>query len=386
MYRVSKEILIRYGEMFLKSPAVFKSFEKKLCQNITHVLKKQGVFFTIRRERGRIFLKTNPTNFQKAFLGLNRVFGIVSYSPVFRLRIKSINEIKGFCVKHFNDFVKRGETFAVRAKRIGSHNFTSKDIEKEIGGVIRGKVNLKNPDKQLFIEVRGFDAYIFTDIFFGLGGFPVSSAGKVISFISGGIDSAVSSFLAMKKGCEVVFLHFHSFPLVSRKSIDKTHMIVSELSNYQLKTKLILIPFQKVQLHLKIKAPSRYLVVLYRRSMARLGEKIAKIERAKAIFTGESLAQVASQTLTNLSVINDAFKIPVLRPLISMDKQEIVNLASKIGTYKISILPQEDCCQLFVPKHPTTQAKIEHVKDIEKKTKIKLIENSIIKEKQEFLI
>ena len=184
----------------------------------------------------------------------------------------------------------------------------------------------------------------------------------------------------------MVFLHFHSFPLVSKKSIEKCQKIVKILSDYQPKNRLILVPFQKIQTHLKTKASAKYLIVLYRRSMLRVGQKIAKKENAKAIFTGESLAQVSSQTLANLATIEEAVKIPILRPLIGMDKQEIVDLAKKIGTYEVSILPQEDCCQLFVPKHPATQARVEIIKKIEKKLNLKNLEKEILKEKEEILI
>lgn len=383
MAKVLREILIRYGEIFLKSGFVFRQFERKLIESIGKALKRKRIVFEIKKERGRIFLTTG-----KEALGvLGNIFGIVSFSPVEHLKTADLAEIKNFCKKRFKNFVKKGETFAVRAKRAGKHNFSSKDLENEIGGVIEGKVDLAAPDKKIFIEVRGNDAYIFNEIFQGLGGLPLSSSGKVISFISGGIDSAVSSFLAMKKGCQVVFLHFHGFPLVSKKSIDKTKEIVEKLNDYQFKSKLILVPFHKIQTYLKIKAPAKYLIVLYRRSMARIGEMIAKQEGAQAIFTGESLSQVSSQTLTNLATIDQAFAtVPVFRPLISMDKEEIINIARKIGTYDISILPQEDCCQLFVPKHPSTEAKLGTIKEIERFVGIKKLEIKILKEKQEIFI
>jgi len=330
--------LIRYGELFLKSDFVFHQFEKKLKRNISWLLNKKGIKHSLESERGRIFLFSEKDPSQE----LKKVFGIVSFSPTFCLPTTKLADIKKFCQKTFKDFVKKKETFAVRVKKTAKVSYSSLKLAEEVGKVIEGKVNLKKPKKEIFIEVRKSKTYIFTEVFSGLGGLPVSSSGKVISFLSGGIDSPVASFLAMKRGCEVVFLHFHSFPLVSKKSIEKCQKIIKILSDYQLKNKLILVPFQKIQAHLKINAPAKYLIVLYRRSMLRIGQKIAQKEKAKAIFTGESLAQVSSQTLDNLATIEEAVKIPVLRPLIGMDKQEIIDLARKIGTYEVSILPQED--------------------------------------------
>ena len=323
--KISKEILVRYGEIFLKSEFVFRKFEKKLRENIVKALKRAKIEFKIRRERGRIFILAG----KEALEELKKVFGIVSFSPVYRLETSKLEDIKNFCKKEFKNFLKKRETFAARVKRIGSHPYSSKDLENEIGKVIRGKVNLKNPKKEIFLEVRENQTYIFTEIIPGLGGLPISTSGKVISFLSGGIDSAVASFFAMKRGCQVIFLHFHSFPLVSEKSIEKCKRIVEKLNEYQFKSKLILVPFQKIQTFFKINAPAKYLILLYRRSMARIGQKISKIEKAQAIVTGESLAQVSSQTLPNLALIEEATKIPIFRPLIGFDKQEIINLAKK---------------------------------------------------------
>ncbi|TSC75952.1 MAG: thiamine biosynthesis protein ThiI [Parcubacteria group bacterium Gr01-1014_30] len=382
MAKAVQEVLVRYGEIFLKSPFVFRQFEKKLVENVARVFKRRGVKFKIRKERGRIFVEAPVSEARE----LQNVFGVVSFSPVWRLGSVKLKDIKNFCKDKFKGFVKKGETFAVRAKRVGNHNFSSKDLEVEVGKVVRGKVDLSRPQKEIFVEVRENEAYIFTEVFQGPGGLPVSSSGKVVSFISGGIDSAVSSWLAMKRGCQVVFLHFHSFPLVSQKSIEKTKTIVEKLNDYQFNGKLILIPFQKVQQLLKLGAPAKYLVVLYRRSMVRVGQNLAEEEKAKALFTGESLGQVSSQTLPNLAVIDEAAKLPVFRPLIGMDKAEIIDIARKIGTFETSILPQEDCCQLFVPKHPATQANVALIKDIEKKVGVQKLEREILKEKREIFV
>jgi thiamine biosynthesis protein ThiI len=384
MIKISKKILVRYGEIFLKSKIVFKQFERKLLENIRKTLQRVKIPFKIEKERGRIFVLTEKE--KEATRELGKVFGLVSFSPVYHLETSELKTIKKFCQEKFKNFLQKKETFAIKARRIGEHPYSSQDLENEVGRVIEGKVDLRNPTQEISLEVRGNNTYVFTDTFSGLGGLPVSTAGKTISFLSGGIDSAVASWLAMKRGCQVIFLHFHSFPLVSMRSIEKCQKVIGRLNDYQFKSKLILIPFQKIQVHLKTQAPARYLILLYRRSMIRIGQKIAKIEGAEAIITGESLAQVSSQTLSNLAAIEEAVKIPVFRPLIGMDKEEIVNLAKKIDTYDISILPQEDCCTLFVPKHPATKSDPKILKGIEQKLKIRKIESSVFREREEIII
>lgn len=194
---------------------------------------------------------------------------------------------------------------------------------------------------------------------------------KAVSLISGGIDSPVSSYLAIMSGIEVIYAHFHSFPLVSKASIHKVIQIVKALSKHQSPSKLYLIPFGDVQTYLRTRVDPRYLVILYRRIMLRAAERIAEKEGAGALVTGESLGQVSSQTLQNLGVIEAAVKMPILRPLIGLDKEEIVNIAKRIGTYEISIKPQEDCCTLFVPRRQITAARIDDVEKIEEDLPVK---------------
>lgn len=206
---------------------------------------------------------------------------------------------------------------------------------------------------------------------------------RVVSLISGGIDSPVSSYLMLMNGVGVVYAHFHSFPFASKASIHKVIQLVKVLSRYQSPSKLYLIPFGNIQAYLRTRVNPRYLVILYRRFMLRIAEKVAEREGADALVTGESLGQVSSQTLQNLRVIDAAVEIPVLRPLIGLDKEEIVNVAKKIGTYEISIRPQEDCCTLFVPRKQVTAAKLDHVEKIEKDISIKELVDEAIKSAEE---
>lgn len=203
---------------------------------------------------------------------------------------------------------------------------------------------------------------------------------KVISMISGGIDSPVAAYLVLRNGCEVVFAHFHSFPIVSRASVYKTIQLVKILGKYQPSNVLYLIPLGEIQTYLRTRIDPRYLIIFYRRFMFRIAERVAEKEGAEAIVTGESLGQVSSQTLPNLRTIEEAVSIPVIRPLIGLDKQEIMDLARKIGTYEISIRPQEDCCTLFVPKRQITAARLEKIKELEDQLPVeKLVKSALNK-------
>jgi len=381
MYKM--EVLVRYGEIFLKSEPVRRIYEKILVRNIKRALRREGIEFSLRRERGRIFIEGNE---EKIIEVLKNVFGIVSVSPCYHLETCDIEKIKDFVKSNYENWIKPEQTFAIRAKRVGSHEYTSKDLEREIGKVVDRKVNLGNPDITIFVEVRGNDAYIYTQFIKGLGGMPVGSSGKVLSLLSGGIDSPVASFLAMKRGCKVSFVHFHSYPLVSNRSIEKSKEIVKILNKYQFRSVLYLVPFHEIQMKIKATIIPKYRIIFYRRFMLRIAEKIAKRENAKALVTGESLAQVSSQTLSNIATIEEVTKMPILRPLIGMDKEEIIQIAKKIGTYNISILPQEDCCTLFIPRHPATKSDAKTIKEMEKKLDVRGMVNKALKETEKVVI
>ena len=209
---------------------------------------------------------------------------------------------------------------------------------------------------------------------------------KALSLISGGIDSPVSSYLMLRKGVELVYVHFHSFPIVSRTSIYKVMQLVKLLSKYRSPSILYLVPLGEIQTYLRTRVDPRYLIILYRRFMLRIAEKIAEREKASAIVTGESLGQVSSQTLQNLKVIEEAIRIPILRPLIGLDKEEIVDIAKRIGTYEVSIKPQEDCCTLFVPKRQITAARLEDIKRIEGDLPIEELVESALKKVEKVVV
>lgn len=266
-------------------------------------------------------------------------------------------------------------TFRVRATRADKRfPLTSPELERSVGGRIRHEygwpVNLGAPERIAYIEVVPGAAFCFVERVAGPGGLPTGVSGRVACLLSGGIDSPVAAWRMMKRGCRAVFIHFHSYPVVSNASREKARQIVALLTRYQLRSRLLLVPFGDLQRRLVVQVPPPLRVILYRRFMLRIAERLAYRYRARALVTGESVGQVASQTLENMSLIGQAAALPVLRPLVGMDKEEITVQARAIGTYEISILPDEDCCQVFTPKHPATRARPAEVEDVERELPI----------------
>ena len=261
-------------------------------------------------------------------------------------------------------------TFRVTAKRSDkSFPLTSPEIERALGAFIQertgARVRLKGAEREFVVRILPGAALLEVARHPGPGGLPPGVSGKVVALLSGGIDSPVAAYRLMRRGAEVVLVHFHPFPLLSGASREKAKALAERLVRFQHRLRLHLVPFSEVQRRIILEAPKAYRVVLYRRYMLRLAEAIAREEGALALCTGDSLGQVASQTLENLHVVNQAATLPVFRPLIGMDKAEIVKEAQKIGTYPISILPDEECCTLFAPKHPVTRAELSVVLDTE---------------------
>ncbi len=244
------------------------------------------------------------------------------------------------------------------------------DIERTIGAAIceqTGKtVSLKTPDVTVYIEVLSKEVYCAADKIEGPGGMPVGVSGKVACLLSGGIDSPVAAYRMVKRGCVASFIHFSGRPLVSRASEEKARDLVRTLTQYQYDSRLYVIPFGEIQREIVLNTPAPFRVVLYRRMMIRIAEELARREQCWALVTGDSLGQVASQTPQNLSAIEDAAELPILRPLIGMDKREIIDEARRLGTYETSIEPDQDCCKLFVPAHPSTKTRLDDVHKIER--------------------
>ena len=357
-------ILCHYAEIAIKG-ANRKLFEKQLQENIKFNLKKScpDCIKTTQRQRGRIVIslgKTGMQNLKEIEEILREIFGIAYFAFATKVdaNIATMNQTAVDMLSELSF-----ESFRVTSRR-ADNRFTlgKQQMNEKIGAHIvltmQKKVNLNYPDVTCFVDVLEDGAYFYSERIAGSGGLPVGSSGKTLLMLSGGIDSPVAAYYTLKRGAEIMALHFHSVPLTNRASIEKAEETVKLLQRYQRKMKLILIRLAPIQEQITVKAPEKYRIVLYRRFMFRIAEEIAKIENAHAIVTGESLGQVASQTIENMKVIEDVTKIPILRPLVGFDKQEIIDVATRIGTYDISVQPDQDCCSLFVPKHPVTRAKI----------------------------
>jgi tRNA uracil 4-sulfurtransferase len=364
-------IIIAFGEIFLKSKNVQKILRKKLEENLSFFLKRENLEARIFPFRERIFVDTK--NLKKAKKLVKNTFGISWFAKSFFFDRENLKEVSEFVVKNYENWIKKEESFAIRLKKGSEIKEKRERIIEEIAKNIKRKVDLEKPKREIFVEARKEGFYLYFKKEKGLGGLPVGASGKVLTLISGGIDSPVAAYLMAKRGAENVWLHFHSFPLVSQKSIEKVKKLAQVFLKFQPKLKVYLFPFSRIQAQIRIKSPPKYRVLLYRRSMVKIAQNLAKKENCYALVTGESLGQVSSQTLPNLEIIEKAVAIPILRPLIGFDKEEIINFSKKIGTYQISILPQEDCCTLFTPKHSSAKGNLKEIEKIEKRLNLKKI-------------
>ncbi len=356
--------LVRYSEVFLKSEPVRRRWENTLIRNIKKVLECK-----VRRERGRIWVLTEDENAREK---LRKVFGIVSFSECVHCKLHELERaVLDFCRKIGID---KAKSFAVRVKRVGEHDFTSQQKAAELGALILRnfphlKVDLENPEKTIYVEIRGEDCYIFGEIVKGAGGIPLGVEGKLVSLFSGGIDSPVATWMMMKRGCEVIPVYFDCSPFTDESTLRRAKEVAEVLKGYWPDFELRVVEhgefLKKVKDVLKEKRLESYTCVLCKRRMLRVAEAIAREEGAKGLVTGESLGQVASQTLDNLLVLDDACDLPIYRPLIGLDKLEIEEIARRIGTFDVSTKPATEC--KAVPKKPTTKAKLEKVLEIEEK-------------------
>jgi thiamine biosynthesis protein ThiI len=290
---------------------------------------------------------------------LRRVFGIANFSVARRAPL-DLDQMAAAILRDL-DGVDTA-TFRVSARRADKRfPLTSPQIEREVGGRIKvardWRVDLAHPELTVALEILPGQAFYSFGKQRGPGGLPTGTGGRVACLLSGGIDSPVAAFRLMKRGCSVLLVHFHSYPFLSRASQEKVRQIASVLTRYQLRSKLALVGFGEIQRRVVLTVPPPLRVVIYRRLMMRIAQQLARKWHAKALVTGEVIGQVASQTIENLSVIGRVTELPVLRPLIGMDKEEIVAEARRLGTYEISIIPDQDCCQLFTPPHPATRAR-----------------------------
>jgi thiamine biosynthesis protein ThiI len=378
---MEKFVIVHYHEIALKGKnRIF--FEKKLVSNIQKVLQNQE-YSEVKRIFGRIVIKLNEkSDFAKIKEKLFLVFGIAYFCEAW-FSDSQIETLQ----KNIFDLVRKRKfrSFKIQARRSQKkYLLTSQEVNEKIGAFVlenfsgKIKVDLEKPDLTCFVEITERGAFIYFDKIKGSGGLPSGSSGKIVSLISSGFDSPLAAWKMMRRGAKITFLHFHSYPHTSRASIENVKRLVLKITPYQFESSLCLVPFVDIQKEIMTKTMPQIRVVLYRRMMVRIAETLARKVHAGALVTGESLGQVASQTLENIFAINRVATLPVFRPLISEDKEEIINETKKISTYEISSLPYEDCCSLFVPQSPATKASLEKVEAEEKKLDIeKMVERAV---------
>jgi thiamine biosynthesis protein ThiI len=364
--------IVHYHELALKGRNR-PYFEQRLVRNLRLILKDLGVR-QVDALPGRIRVSLpEQATWETVKERLARVFGIAHFALAHSVRL-DISRPDIDALKNAVGDAVQGlafSTFRVSTKRADKRfPLTSMDVDREIGahlGKVTGKrVSLKNPDLTVSVELLARDAYFSTQKEAGPGGLPTGISGKVGCLISGGIDSPVAAHRMMKRGCRAVFIHFHGRPYVSRASEEKVREIVQMLTRYQHYSRLYSVAFGEIQRQIVLGAPAPLRIVLYRRMMLRIAEELARKDRCWALVTGDSLGQVASQTAENLSVVEEAAQLPILRPLIGMDKIEITDQAQRIGTFETSIEPDQDCCRLFVPPHPSTKAGLDQIRKVER--------------------
>ena len=356
-------IIARYDEIELKSPKIRSRFERKLVKNI-----KATFECDVDRNQGRIYIF--PKDFDEGIEKLNRVFGVVSYSPATSTKA-TYEDIDETLSQYTKDLMTDGildenTKFAIKCRRVGTHDFTSQEMAAHCGGVVRNvvlaPVDLTNPDLTIFVEIREDDAYIYHEKIKGPGGLPLGTQGKVVVLLSSGIDSPVAAYLMMKRGCEVVALHCNNDPFSGPKVTENFNALVDQLNIYAKGTpiKRRVIDYGEYLTVAKEKAPEKMTCVLCKSGMYKIAEKLALKLGADAIVDGSSVGQVASQTLSNILATRYGVDMPILSPLIGLDKEEITAIAKDIGTFEISKIDDGGCSA--VPRYPETRADLERVK------------------------
>ena len=358
--------VVHYQEIALKGKNR-PWFLKRLVRNLRRAVADLDVT-EVKTVMGRIEVVLGPTA-EPAAVGerIRTVFGVANYSYAGRAP-QDLDAIAAAILQDLGD--RTCASFRVSARRADKRfPMLSPEIEREIGGRIheaRGwKVDLTHPELTIHIQMLTRDAFYYFGKEGGSGGLPTGTAGRVTCLLSGGIDSPVAAWRMMKRGCDVTFVHFHSYPILSRASQEKARQLVELLTRYQQKSRLYLVPFGDIQQQVLLTVPGPMRVVVYRRLMLKIAERIARSRRAQALITGDAVGQVASQTLENLAVVGHVATLPLFRPLIGMDKEEIVDDARRLGTYPVSIIPDQDCCTLFTPRNPQTKSRLHEIERAE---------------------
>ncbi len=378
-------LLCHYSEIGLKGKNR-SLFEKRLVSNIKSAL-PDCFLESVKRPEGRVVAKlTDQAEKGEIEDRLLKVFGLAYFS--FAQKTESdLEKIKKEVIRILDDGGFSPQSFRVTTKRSDkSFPLDSPEVSRKIGATIVERfgwnVDLENFDLNISVEITRNGSYIYFKKVKGYGGLPVYSSGKAIMLLSGGIDSPVAGFKMMKRGLGLDYVHFHAYPLLSDDSIKKSEKIFEVLKRYSPESKLLLIPFGEVQKRIKLEIPEKFRIIFYRRVMLEIATKIADSRSASALVTGESLGQVSSQTLLNMRATEQATELPVLRPLVGENKEEIISIAKEIGTYDISILPDQDCCTLFNPRRPETNADLEEVLKLDEELDLEDLKGQAIENKR----
>lgn len=373
-------ILCKYGEIVLKG-LNRGQFERILINDLKTKMAAVGNFdISYAQSTAYITPLDDETDIEEAIETAKKVFGFVSITRA-AVAKKELDDILNVAKEYIPDFLSGAKSFRAQAKRADkTFPVKSPELAAELGGAILSvmpniKVDLNTPDITVQVEIRESSAYIHAGSEKGAGGVPAGSSGKALLLLSGGIDSPVAGYMMAKRGAQIEALHFESFPYTSERAEEKVLSLAKEMTDYCGKIKVNIVSLTRIQEKLVKTCDEDYFTLLLRRFMMRIAERIAKENSAYALITGESLGQVASQTMQALSVTDSAVSLPVFRPCIGMDKEEIIVIARKIGTFETSILPYEDCCTVFTPRHPKTRPELEKVLAQESKLDIESLEN-----------
>lgn len=362
------EIMVRYGELSTKGKNR-KTFIMQLAQNVKRALADFPAL-KIHADRDRMHILLNGEDSEEVIPKLSKVFGIQNFSPSIRIE-KEMPAIRAMVQEVVREVYTPGKTFKITAKR-SDHSFEldSNGLNQELGGAVieaipEIRVQMKKPDINLRIEIRKDAAYLSYETIRGAGGLPVGTSGRGMLMLSGGIDSPVAGYLAMKRGVEVEAVHFASPPYTSEQALQKAKDLAEKLVPYVGTIQFIEVPFTEIQEEIKRVVPQGYLMTITRRLMLRLTDAIREMRKGLVIINGESLGQVASQTLQSMVAINEVTSTSIIRPVVSMDKTEIIEIAEKIDTFELAIQPFEDCCTIFAPPQPKTRPRLDKAQDYE---------------------
>lgn len=380
MYNI---LIVKYGEIGVKGKNRY-IFENKLIKNVKNILKPIGKF-NVYKEYGRIYVDLDGYDYEEVVEEVRKVFGIVGVCPAVRAE-KDYNLLKELALKMLEEKIEQGyKSFKVDSRR-GDKDFklTSQEMSLDIGGYLVSQVkdkiavDVRNPEVKIHCELRQNHVMVYSDTIPGYGGLPLGTNGRAMSLLSGGIDSPVASWMVAKRGMELECIHFHSYPFTSEKSQEKVRDLAQILAKYCGRVRLHKVNMLEIQKSIGLNCKDEEMTIISRRFMMRIAESVAESRHCDALVTGESIGQVASQTIQGLTCTNASVKMPVFRPLIAMDKTEIIEVAQKIGTFETSILPEEDCCTVFSPKKPVTKPKLDRIEKSENKLDVeKLIQDAI---------